>query len=385
MKRFIILLSFLLSIGLVSAVTISDTVNLKNFGNTIGFKNAGTIQAADLYATDDFKVGDDAEIGGDATVTGALTHTGVADFDNNITQAANKGFTQAAGTGWVTVGTTGISATSSPLNILENLTLASGKSLAMSGASTLTTGSGTTDINGAMTAENISLTQGKRIVLNTAGTQFIEHNTSGNYFGIWGNPLAVDGLRWTVNLTPTSGSDLVATGGASDIDYSASSGITKTGTGAVTVNGNATVATSKTLAITDADKLTVGSVIVPQEMVLTIPIDPSEVDQSVFIADDAWEITKIEEVHTVAQDTAYPNTGNLSIMKCTGTEAPNAGDPMHNTTMWLNSTVNTVVTPTLSGISANLTLADGNRIAFDFNGTTSTLAGGVVTLHMKRV
>lgn len=124
---------------------------------------------------------------------------------------------------------------------------------------------------------------------------------------------------------------------------------------------------------------------VGQETVINVPIDPSEVDQSVFIADDAWQITKIEEVHAVAQNTAFPNTGNLTIRKCTGTEAPSAGDAMHNTTMWLNSTVNTVVTPTLSGVSTNLTLADGNRIALDFNGTTSTLAGGVLTIHMKRV
>jgi len=120
-------------------------------------------------------------------------------------------------------------------------------SLNVKNASTLNA----TDINGATTAENISLTQGKRIVLNTAGTQFIEHNTSGNYFGIWGNPLAVDGFRWTGTLAPTSGSDMVATGGGSDLDYSASTGFTNTTTGTNNFNGDVVVASGKTATAPD--------------------------------------------------------------------------------------------------------------------------------------
>ncbi|MCK9571117.1 hypothetical protein M0R72_19365 [Candidatus Pacearchaeota archaeon] len=140
-----------------------------------------------------------------------------------------------------------------------------------------------------------------------------------------------------------------------------------------------------TLSVGSADGLTVNSVIVPQEMVLTIPIGASEVDQTAFIADDAWQITKIEEAHSVAQNTAYPNTGNLSINKCTGTQAANAGAHLHNTTMWLNSTINTVATPTLNATTGALNLADGNRICLDFNGTMTTFAGGSVTIHMKRI
>lgn len=185
--------------------------------------------------------------------------------------------------------------------------------------------------------------------------------------------------------TIASGEDIIAAGGASDFDFSLSSGFFKTPQGTFTVTNGGTVPTAKTWAITDADKLTVGGVIVPQEMVLTIPIGASEVDQTAFIADDAWQITKIEEAHSVAQNTAYPNTGNLSINKCTGTQAPNAGAHLHNTTMWLNSTINTVVTPTLNAATGAVNLADGNRICLDFNGTMTTFAGGSVTIHMKRI
>lgn len=110
------------------------------------------------------------------------------------------------------------------------------------------TSTGANYINGVVTAaDNISMTQGKRLVLDTAGSQFIEHNESGNYFGIWGNPLAVDGLRWTGNLVPTSGSDMVATGGDSDLDYSASTGHFNTSTGTNYVNGDVIVASGKNI------------------------------------------------------------------------------------------------------------------------------------------
>jgi hypothetical protein len=53
--------------------------------------------------------------------------------------------------------------------------------------------------------------------------------------------------------------------------------------------------------------------------------------------------------------------------------------------MWLNSTINTVVTPTLNAATGAVNLADGNRICLDFNGTMTTFAGGSVTIHMKRI
>ncbi len=238
------------------------------------------------------------------------------------------------------------------------------------------------------------------------------------------------------SLTVTSGEDITFAGGDSKMDLSGGSGVTKTTTGVNTFGGHmlgsanknlyilgtsalnattvttlvassasylnathattvvasgssylngTTIDTGDTLAVTTADKLTVGSVIVPQEMVINIPISTSDIDRSIFIADDAWQITKIEEAHTVAQNTAYPNTGSVSITKCTGTTAPGSGTAMYNATSYLNGSANTVVTPTLTGNTPDLTLADGNRLALNFNGTMTTFAGGVVTIHMKRV
>jgi len=123
------------------------------------------------------------------------------------------------------------------------------------------------------------------------------------------------------------------------------------------------------------------------EMVVTFPISASSVDESVFTALDEWQVTHISEAHSVAGTEAAPNAANLTLVKLTGTDAPSAGLPMHNTTIDLSatSTVNTVQSPTLSLISANLTLAYGDRIGANYAGTLTTLAGGSVTVHMKRV
>ena len=257
-------------------------------------------------------------------VNGAMTTKG-------ITQDSGSSLAQSGASG-ITVGTAGITASASPLKLLENVTVSANKSVVLSGTGT---------ISGAATISGTALT--------ASGT--------------------VQGEQVTSTDDAFVTDDLTVDGGAR-IDETA------------TVNA---LVSNTTATITSADGLTVGGVIVPQEMVLTIPIGASEVDRTAFVADDAWQITKIEEVHSVAQNTAYPNTGNLSINKCTGTQAPNAGAHLHNTTMWLNSTINAVATPTLNAATGALNLADGNRICLDFNGTMTTFAGGCVTVHMKRI
>jgi hypothetical protein len=155
-----------------------------------------------------------------------------------------------------------------------------------------------------------------------------------------------------------------------------------TGTGAIALNGTTTVATAKTLAVTDADALTVAGVIVPQEMVVTFPLDASSVDGNIFIADDAWIVTSIEEVHSTAGNDG--SAVSLMVDMCTGTEAPGSGTDMIQAVIDLKGTANTVQTGTLSATPAHYTLADGDRIAIDVSGALTTLAGGILTIHMKR-
>ena len=184
----------------------------------------------------------------------------------------------------------------------------------------------------------------------------------------------------TLSGTVTISDDVVL---ADDKDLAlGGSGTLTSGTGAIALNGDTTVATAKTLIVTDADAITVAGVIVPQEMVVTVPVSATSVDGTIFIANDAWVITKIEEVHSVLGTDGSAVTAQ--VMKCTTTQAPSAGTAMTTGTFDLKGTVETVQSGTLSGTAADYTLADGDRIAVDYTGTLTTLAGGVITIHMKR-
>lgn len=165
---------------------------------------------------------------------------------------------------------------------------------------------------------------------------------------------------------------------------------TSTFNGGVTVNGNFsfgdvvtdTFTATGNMAITTADKLTVGGNIIPQEIVITYPLSATTVDANIFVADDAWIVTSIEEVHTVAGNDGSAVT--LMVDKCTTTDAPGAGTDMIQAVIDLKGTANTTQTGTLSATPADYTLADGDRIAVDVSGTLTSLAGGVLVIHMKR-
>ena len=149
--------------------------------------------------------------------------------------------------------------------------------------------------------------------------------------------------------------------------------------GAVSPTGNVTIASGKTLAVTSADKLTVGGVIVPQKVVLTLPgFSASSVSQSVFIADAAYNVASIQEVHGTAS-----SSGTLMLEKLTGTTAPGSGTASLTGTMSLSGTANTVVSGTLNA-DASIVLAAGDRLGLKFAGTMTSLANAVVTITLTR-
>jgi hypothetical protein len=246
---------------------------------------------------------------------------------------------------------------------------------------------------------SLQVEAGNGIKLSSSGVAVEPTDIIDTSYGLMDNS---DDIR--INLTPNAGLEFSAVGatlGSLGINldgYSltlGSSGIKINGTDTIEVAGvvasgnsylNTTVVgTGATLDTADADGVKSGGVIVPQEMIINVPITTSEPDQTVFIADDAWQITKIEEVHATAQNTAYPNTGSVTVTKCTGTQAAASGSVLHNATMYLNNTAETVQTPTLNAATGALNLADGNRLAINVNGTMDTFANGLITIHMKRI
>ena len=51
----------------------------------------------------------------------------------------------------------------------------------------------------------------------------------------------------------------------------------------------------------------------------------------------------------------------------------------------LKGTANTVQAGNLTATTADLQLSDGDRLALDYSETLTNLAGGSITIHMKRI
>jgi hypothetical protein len=121
-----------------------------------------------------------------------------------------------------------------------------------------------------------------------------------------------------------------------------------------------------------------------QYLVATQYIGGTVADVQFFTAPVKCEVVGIREIHAVAGDDAGAVTG--TIRRCQGTEAATAGDDLlGDTKINLKGTALTEQAPALTGTTANLTLEAGNRLSLDVTGTTTTLAGVIVTVLLKRV
>ena len=157
--------------------------------------------------------------------------------------------------------------------------------------------------------------------------------------------------------------------------------------GAAALNGGATIATAKTLAVADADALSIGGVKLGTAVVLEVPFRAAGdlVDQWAFIADRAYQVTAIKEVHTVAS-----TSGTMLPRKITDTSAPGAGagatvKDFLTAALNTNTAANTIQTGTLSATGSDLQLAAGDKIGIKTGGTATGLAGGLLTIVMKAI
>jgi hypothetical protein len=121
-----------------------------------------------------------------------------------------------------------------------------------------------------------------------------------------------------------------------------------------------------------------------QYIVATHNIASSVADVQFFTAPVKCEVVGIREIHAVAGNDAGEVTG--TIRRCQGTEAATAGDDLLGSTkIDLKGTALTEQAPALTSTTANLTLEAGDRLSLDVTGTTTTLAGVIVTVLLKRV
>jgi len=136
-----------------------------------------------------------------------------------------------------------------------------------------------------------------------------------------------------------------------------------------------------------ADGLTIGGVIVSPliPVAISLPLNGDMVDQTAFIAHRALQLVGA----TFSHGTASGGAGKLQLTKDTSTTAPGAGTGLltnnTNTGFDVNATANTPQTGTLTATTANLQLAAGDRIGFDFSGTLTSLVKANVTLWFQPI
>jgi hypothetical protein len=195
---------------------------------------------------------------------------------------------------------------------------------------------------------------------------------------------AYNGSAWEeVGLSPDGN---LTVGG--DVTFSKNAVVTTFGTTnpvVVTHSANTlTLAASDSLAITTADLLTVGGIIVPQTLYFQFRIGPhaSVTEYDLAIAKRALTVTSIDVVPSTLQGGALTAT----IVKATGTATPvKTTTPMHTAdAINLNTGAYTVQAITLTVTTADLTLAAGERIAIDYSAAL-TAGHAVVTVGYKYV
>jgi hypothetical protein len=153
----------------------------------------------------------------------------------------------------------------------------------------------------------------------------------------------------------------------------------------LTVTDDLTVPTGGTIAVADADALTVGGVKIGTTKSVSIELLAASVDKWCFIADRAYEVTGISEVHSVAGGSAAA----VKFRKVTDVSAPGAAagatvKELATAAFDLTTTADTVVAATLSATPADYRLAAGNKIGADFSGTLTGLVG-LATIHLKAI
>jgi hypothetical protein len=119
-------------------------------------------------------------------------------------------------------------------------------------------------------------------------------------------------------------------------------------------------------------------------------IASSVADVQFFTAPVKCQVVTIREVHTTAGSDAGAVSG--TIRRCQGTEAATAGDDLLGSTKidfkgtaLTEQKFDAADSGELTSTTANLTLEAGDRLSLDVTGTTTALAGVILSVLLKRV
>lgn len=122
---------------------------------------------------------------------------------------------------------------------------------------------------------------------------------------------------------------------------------------------------------------------VPNSVVVSRVANADCIDGNIFVANRKYKVIGISEVHTTAGSDGSAVT--LSVNKCTGTQTPAQGTTLMSGTFDMKGTAQTVQNATLVALQSTLILNAGDRLALDFAGTITALAGVQVTVDLMPV
>jgi hypothetical protein len=147
-----------------------------------------------------------------------------------------------------------------------------------------------------------------------------------------------------------------------------------------------TIASGETLAVTTADKLTVGGVIVPQGLAIPSGIIDATYDGDRFVWTAPWacEVTAVTFVQSVIESTS--STTTVMPKKVPSGTAISSGNSLLAAALNLKTgvTANTIQSPTLTSTGADLQLAAGDSLGLDFTNALTEYIG-CCTFVLKRI
>ena len=161
--------------------------------------------------------------------------------------------------------------------------------------------------------------------------------------------------------------------------------LTTSGTVSVGTLSATNITAATALTVTTANSLTVGGNIIPNTLTVsyflsgTTPATSTN-HSTFFIADRAYTIVAIRQSFGTASSSG---TVTWTLEKLTGTQATGAGLILLNAAHLMNGTANTVVNEALTGTTANLDLAAGDRIGSRTSNNATALANLAVTVTLK--
>lgn len=153
----------------------------------------------------------------------------------------------------------------------------------------------------------------------------------------------------------------------------------------LTYSNAADTASVEAVRVGTDDRVMIGGTPIAQPVwpmaIYTMAANGALADQPFFIANQRYRVMAILEIHATSGNDASAVTG--MVKKCGSGVSVATGTALLTSGFDLKGAANTYQTGALATSETTLTLARGDRLAFDYTGTLTTLAGVCVIVFLK--